>query len=66
MNLNALDLIALDIYKDGLRAAKDKYVTLHEENYNEIAKQAYSEANYFIKYAKISRSSIPQDIETIP
>tara|TARA_R100001594_G_scaffold126039_1_gene163159 strand:- start:288 stop:485 length:198 start_codon:yes stop_codon:yes gene_type:complete len=64
MNLNALDLIALELYKDGIREAKEKYVTLHESNYKEIAKYAYEQAKYFLEYSN-KRKFIPQDIENI-
>ena len=64
MNLNSLDLISLELYKEGIREAKEKYVTLHESNYTEIAKYAYEQAAYFLEYAKKTKH-IPQDIENI-
>ena len=65
MNLNALDLVALELYKEGLRIEKEKYVNLYEENYNEIARKAYEEAMYFINYSQKLKNQTPADIENI-
>ena len=65
MNLNALDLVALELYKVGIRAEKKKYNILYEENYKEIAKKAYEEAMFFINYSNKIKNKIHADIENI-
>ena len=60
MTLSTLDILAFDLYKEGLKAAKKKYVRLYEENYKEVANEAYQEAEYFFLRAK-KNNVIPED-----
>ena len=60
MTLSSTDLLAFDLYKIAIKEAKNKGLKLCESNYDEFIKEAYNEAEYFVKKAKC-KHTIPDD-----